>query len=608
MEVVYANCFGAPERDLLITDELGVAQAASEGVVKVLADERYDADLAQSVNARLAELAYSWTRLGDGPDPSLRDGVAAADLAGNEALSTLLLPAARGVLDARALLQVPSAVTVALPQTSDARFDRVERIIGEGFAAASGLHVDFVTVADSRNDALVAKYSLTRNPVFASQDTSRAYSAAVMVSGAINTLSRIRGRGPMRALVVDYLPTAAFARVYRARGGGPLGLVRLGFGLRDIGTMILAGDRALAPLSGRSAARSDAGVQSALAAYAECHRDDLRARFTVAGVDLWEIVGRRMVELASEYSRWMGPRIRRVRHAFSAGRVKAVLVPFESPPEARLVLKLAQALEIPTLVINDGWKGDAHQRDGMTADRALAWSQAIARDYFSRRPEGRPTVVTGNPRTDVSPRRSRAVSRSHSEALRSVLVGSFTFSPTDLNCRRSDPERFLTEVLAGIAASRRAHEARVIVKLHPADRSQNYRESLERFEQLDIELRHEGDVLDLFEQADVYVTTYSTSLLEAAAAGLPVAYYRVNRQRLNVPFSEDDETMASRTASSSEELAVLLDDVVRLALPDSEAVASWVREHLGPTDGLCSDRVAEALLADANISPAAESA
>src|ERR1700757_2614578 len=170
MELVYANCFGAPERDVLITDELGVARAASAGVATVLADERYDPDLAQSVNARLAELAYSWTRLGGGPDPSLCDGVAAADLAGNEALSSLLLPAARGVLDARAALQAPSAVTVALPQTSDPRFDGVERVIGEGFAAASGLQVDFVPVADPRNEALVAKYALTRNPGFTPRD------------------------------------------------------------------------------------------------------------------------------------------------------------------------------------------------------------------------------------------------------------------------------------------------------------------------------------------------------------------------------------------------------------------------------------------------------
>src|SRR5437899_12169632 len=152
MEVVYANCFGAPERDLLITDEPGVARAARGNCATVLADERYDLAMAQSVNAQLGELAYSWASLA-GPDPTLCEGVAAADLAGNEALLTLLLPAARGVLDARAALERPAGVTVAVPRTSDPRFDRVERVVADGFAAAAGGPVEWATVADPRTEA-----------------------------------------------------------------------------------------------------------------------------------------------------------------------------------------------------------------------------------------------------------------------------------------------------------------------------------------------------------------------------------------------------------------------------------------------------------------------
>jgi hypothetical protein len=603
MEVVYANCFGAPERDVLITDELGVARAASGGVATVLADERYDPDVAQEVNKQLVEVAFSWTSLDDGPDPTLRDGVAAADLAANEVLLSLLQPAARGVFDARATLESPSGVTVALPRTSDSRFDRVERVIGEGFAAAAGLPVDWATVADPRNDALVAKYALTRNPAFRPHESVRAHALATATAGGVNVLSRMRGRGPVRALVVGYRPTSAFARVYRARGGGPLGLVRLRFGSQDLATMIRAGDRALAPLGGPGVERRDAGVERALSAYVERHRDDLRARFTIADVDLWQIVGERLIEMTLDYAEWMRPRIGRVRRALLAGRVGAVLVPFEGPPEARLVLRVAQALGIPTLMINDGWRGDDHLLDGMAADRALAWSSSIARNYFGRRRHGHPTIVTGNPRSDEARRRSPGAPPG--DRLRYLLVGSFTFLPSDLNCRRSDSERFLEQVLEGIAASRRARGAHVAVKLHPADRPDGYQAVLERFAQLDIEVRNEGDVLDLFGEVDAYITTYSTSLLEAAAFGLPVVYYRVNRQRLHAPFSSDDDFMVARTASSSQELAALLDDADRLVLPHGDSLASWVERHLGPTDGRCTERVAAALIADA--SPAAQS-
>jgi hypothetical protein len=296
--------------------------------------------------------------------------------------------------------------------------------------------------------------------------------------------------------------------------------------------------------------------------------------------------------------------LRRVRRSLVVGRVGAVLVTFEGPPEARLVLRAAQALGIPTLVINDGWKGDDHQQDGMAADRALAWSSSIASNYYGRRGRGHPTLVTGNPRNDEAARRSPAAPSSPSASLRRVLVGSFTFSPSDLNCRRSDPERFLEEVLDGILASRRASAARVLVKLHPADRPEIYAAvlALDRFADLDLEVRQGGDVVDLFGEVDVYITTYSTSLLEAMAAGLAVVYYRVNPQRLHAPFS-GEEALAARTASSPQELSTLLDDAGRVALPDGDALASLIQEYLGPTDGGCSERVAAALIADARPQP-----
>ena len=98
----------------------------------------------------------------------------------------------------------------------------------------------------------------------------------------------------------------------------------------------------------------------------------------------------------------------------------------------------------------------------------------------------------------------------------------------DLNCRRGDSERFLEEVLAGIARSA-AREAEVVVKLHPADRPGVYAHVLERHPGVSVVAS--GDVVDLLDGFDVYVTTYSTSLLQAGMVGVnigvaaPVAFF-----------------------------------------------------------------------------------
>src|SRR5204862_2659861 len=127
------------------------------------------------------------------------------------------------------------------------------------------------------------------------------------------------------------------------------------------------------------------------------------------------------------------------------------------------------------------------------------------------------------------------------------------FSPVDINCRRSDPESFLDQVLDGIRQSAAAG-ARVTVKLHPADEAEHYREVLAAHSGLSVELVSSGDVAAMFGAADVYVTGPSTSLLEAVAAGTPIIFYQVNSQKLHPPY-RDDPFIAARTASSPGDLA-----------------------------------------------------
>jgi hypothetical protein len=269
-------------------------------------------------------------------------------------------------------------------------------------------------------------------------------------------------------------------------------------------------------------------------------------------------------------------------------RVRAVFVPFDSVPETRLLVRSAQAMGIPSFVINDGFKADDVQVDGLTADVALAWSVALRDHYFSRRPRGR-TIVTGNPRLDAHPTRKP---RSHGRVTpATIVVGGFAFSPVDLNCRRSDPELFLDGVLEGVGRARGLDSSTVVVKLHPADEPTHYTDVLAAHSGLDIQLLTSGDVVDLFQECDLYVTSASTSLLEAVAIGVPVIYYRVNWQRFHPPF-EGDDYLSRRTASSPSELGTL----VRAGeLLGEQPPEGWIERYLGPRDGRSVARIVDAI-------------
>jgi hypothetical protein len=101
--------------------------------------------------------------------------------------------------------------------------------------------------------------------------------------------------------------------------------------------------------------------------------------------------------------------------------------------------------------------------------------------------------------------------------------------------------------------------------------------------------------VSLFRPGDTYVTTHSTSLLQAAQMGLRFFYLAVNGQRLHRPFRRDDPVLGPRTADSAAGLAALLD--ADEPPTSREELAAWIEYHVGPVDGRCTERVEAALRA-----------
>lgn len=587
--VLLANCFPAvwPQVDALLSDELVVAGTAPPGLTVIAPEEHIDGELAHLTSIAMAQAAFEWFRL-DGQDPSIVAGISAGDLAGAEAATAVLMPAARGVLAMDAALASglePDTLIAVVPE-GGGRYGALERLASEAAIATlkarlgASPEVQRVASEDPRNACLREKYGAVRDPDYLRQTGTHRRASRAVVLGLANAQARLRGRGRPTLLVLEYNPSHEFARVYGARRWRRWQLVCWPAKPHDLLAIARNGDQAILPL----APDLESGKLSGIG-------PSLRDRFLgtnapsigVAGVELWPIVRDALLGMIDRYGRYAAALAPRIACELDRRAVTAVLVPFDTPAHARLVVRVSQAMGIPTFVINDGFKADDIQQEGMTADVALAWSPAMRDCYYSRRAYG--AIVTGNPRSE---RLARVCSPPREP--RRVLVGGHTFSPIDLNCRRSDAERFLDEVLSGIAAAGSCVSRAVLAKLHPADAPAYYRPIVEAHGQLAVELRTQGDVIELFGDFDVYVTTYSTSLLEAAACGLPVIYYRVNGQRMGPPFNGDD-FLERRTASTPAQLASLLSDGDTLtATPPN----GWIEHYLGPSAGAI-DRILEAI-------------
>jgi glycosyltransferase involved in cell wall biosynthesis len=588
--VVHANCFpgACPQADALVTDEVLVANAAQPGLEVIAAEDGIDEELAHATSVAMSKAAFEWFRAGDDEDPSCVSGVSAGDLAGIEALLTVLVPAARGVLAMAAALDrgLQPASLVSVVPGGTGRYARQETLAADAAVAVArarsgrSLSVERRISHDPRNAWLLDKYARARDSDQLAATDGRRHVQRAIALGALNAQGRLRRRGRPALLVVEYNPSREFARQYGARRRRGWRLVRWPANPRDLVAVARAGDEAFVLGTPDLQKRPPSGVERRLRARAdELNGTSLR----VGDVDLWPIVRDPLLALVERHARYASALAGRLRNELQRRDVRAVLVPFDGPSYARLIVRVAQAMGIATFVINDGFKADDIQQEGMAADVALAWSEVIRDGYFSRRPDG--AVVTGNPRAA----RLCGLKRQRREPPR-VLVGAHAFSPVDLNCHRSDAERFLEQVLSGVAQAGDRVGREVVVKLNGADGRDYHDEGLAGHPELQLDVRIHGDVVELFERCDIYVSAYSTSLIEAAAAGLPIVYYRINAQRLGPPFS-GDEFLARRTASTPDQLAALLTDHHTYA--DSPP-AGWVERYLGPMGGSV-DRILAAI-------------
>lgn len=594
LRAVYANCFppASIEADVVLTDERSVADAvrAERGIPVLCPEDAVAPDAAHAHSIEMWRLAYLWFRSGS-EDDSLTAGISAGDLAGLESALAVIGPAARAALSMAALLDAgtePSTLISVTPtQPGGGRYERLEELAAAAAIAATAdrrggkVTIERRTSTDPRNAALRDKYARTRDPaVLLIRDPARAWKEALVLG--TNFVGHLRRRRSSSLLVVEYNPTLAFSQAYAALPSRRRRLARWINSSHEILPAVWAGDLvAPAPRASRR------GPRESVARRLEARGDDLAgSAFSVAGIPLWRLVRPRLLELIDRYADFASEQAPRLHRQLRRWNVEAVLVPYDNNPAVRLLVRVAQSLDIPTFVLNDGYKGDEIQVEGMSTDVALSWSSAIRDNYFVRHP-GR-AIVTGNPKLGSTRGWPwRGLSRLPPR----VLVGSFTFSAIDLNCRRSDPERFLDGILEGVATALPAVSREVIVKLHPADEPAHYGEILQQYPQLRIDLRTRGDVLELFDQCDIYVTTYSTSLLEAARS-TPVVYYRVNEQRLGPPFDVDDY-LSPRTASTPSDLANLLRDRATLATPPPPG---WVERYLGP--GGATERISGAIEAE----------
>ena len=215
-------------------------------------------------------------------------------------------------------------------------------------AATTNRRAEKVTIerrrsTDSRNAALRDKYARTRDPaVLLIRDASRTWREALVLG--TNLVGHLRRRHSL---------VAAGGRVQPDLGFQPR--VR-GVALQTLATRPMDQQLTRDPAGGlgrrsgrlQRRARAGADLRRASPERLGARGDDLAgSAFSVAGVPLWHLVRPRLLELIDGYAEFASGQAPRLRRQLTRWDVEAVLVPYDNNPAVRLLVRVAQSLDIP---------------------------------------------------------------------------------------------------------------------------------------------------------------------------------------------------------------------------------------------------------------------
>ena len=263
-----------------------------------------------------------------------------------------------------------------------------------------------------------------------------------------------------------------------------------------------------------------------------------------------EILGRMALETLAP--------VRHVRGALRGGKVRLALLPFDSPPQARMSLVALQEAGVRTLLIQHGFSARMGDPDMSLADHLAIWSE---RDRALARARAADAItVTGNPGAShlagAAPRR-----RKEPLGLSVVLVDYPGRLSTCVGGRVT--MQHVQTALQALATARPGSIA--VVRPHPSDQAPEAYAGLgAAYPELKVEVDMGSPIEALLGRADLCVGAISTATLQACALGVPTVFLDVSGvsrpwpfQAAALPHAIDVETLEAEIVDvmSSHEVA-----------------------------------------------------
>ncbi len=203
-------------------------------------------------------------------------------------------------------------------------------------------------------------------------------------------------------------------------------------------------------------------------------------------------------------------------------------------------------------------------------------------NYFNH---AKNVVCLGDPRMDEYINRDQIATRTVNRSEPTIGIGSSGFNNLDFNSYVAVEFDFMFDVLTAFQELKKEGQSfRLIIKVRPNGVLKQYKSFVsEYFSDLNIEVLRNLPMSEVLQQIDLYISIYSQTLFEASCLGIPVIYYKNDREYLDPPFDGKSELVTVNTVNALKEaFHEFKAGNVRF---DPFLKKSVMEKYIGPLDG-----------------------
>ena len=237
---------------------------------------------------------------------------------------------------------------------------------------------------------------------------------------------------------------------------------------------------------------------------------------------------------------------------------------------------------VPSYLVINGLMPTTFGDESKYASYINCYGPETKKNYFQNADN---VVCLGDPRMDSYCNSMEFTNKVVNRLRPTIGIGASGFNNIDLISNVAAEFDFMFDILTALQELKNEGQSfSVVIKVRPNGVLQQYESFVsEYFGQLEIKLIQNMPMNDVLEKIDLYISIASQTLFEASCLGIPVIYYKKDKEFLLPPFDQKSELV---TICSVNELKRAFYDFKALnSRFDAFLEKSVMEKYVGPLDG-----------------------